>query len=128
VSVNRHRPVLRCKRDATPTSAGIRRCRDAGTVRPRSGGPRSAQRGAHRQNHHQRKHEERAVRWNLTDTEGNLVPDGVYAIVVESTDSLQTTAVTSVTFTKGPEPVTLTLDETLRFGPITLTYVPGDAP
>jgi hypothetical protein len=75
-----------------------------------------------------RDHGSRSVRWNLKDKTGATVPDGDYAIFVESTDSLQFTLVTSVPFTKGPEPQAVLVPESAEFGPMTLVYVPPAAP
>jgi len=70
------------------------------------------------------RHAHRMVRWDLTDAAGRPAPDGGYSVVVEVTDSHVTSAVTSVAFEKGEEPVALSVPETDEFGAITLSYTP----
>ncbi len=66
------------------------------------------------------------VTWDLTDTQGQPVPDGVYTIFVECADGRDPPGVASVAFEKGPDAVAIELAETDQFGPITLQYTPPD--
>jgi len=66
------------------------------------------------------------ITWNGTDVPANLVPDGDYRVWVECTWNHGTsgTATTSVQFTKGPNPVSLTPANTTNFTDMSLTWTP----
>lgn len=65
-----------------------------------------------------------SVEWDLKDERGAIVPDGRYVVVVDATDSNQTSWVQEVPFDKGSDPVTIDLPETEFFGAIHLEYSP----
>lgn len=67
------------------------------------------------------------VTWDMTDTQGLPVPDGVYTIFVECADGRVPPAVTSVELEKGPQAISIEIEDTDAFGPIRLSYTPPDA-
>ena len=66
------------------------------------------------------------ITWNGTDVPAALVPDGNYTVWVECTWNHGTTgtSTTSVQFTKGPVPVSLTPPNTTNFTGMSLTWTP----
>ena len=73
-------------------------------------------------------HQLHNVSWNGTDYQGNPVPDGDYKINVEFTEHNASAGnmgkFKQVTFTKGSEPVSLTIPNETYFRDMTLTWTP----
>jgi len=67
-------------------------------------------------------HTTHSVTWNSTDINGNIVPDGDYSFVLEFTDKHAQGPVTSVTFAKGLNPVSITKPDETYFKDISLSY------
>jgi hypothetical protein len=67
-------------------------------------------------------HKTHSAVWDLKDDSGATVPDGQYTLFVEVTDKDAAGATLSVTFTKGPEPQTVTMPDAPYYTGITLTY------
>jgi len=73
-------------------------------------------------------HQLHSVTWNGKDYAGNTVPDGDYKINVEFTEHNASASnmgkFKQVTFTKGSEPVSLTIPNETYFRDMTLTWTP----
>jgi hypothetical protein len=62
------------------------------------------------------------VSWDLTDSAGQSAPDGDYRIRVEMTDDNGEGDVTSISFTKGATPQTMSPSDTQHFVSMSLDY------
>lgn len=71
-----------------------------------------------------RAHELHVVHWDMTDHLGQRVPEATYTIVLECTDNLMESYVTTIALTYGPDFTIDELGETPNFGPIKVTYSP----
>lgn len=69
-----------------------------------------------------RAHGSHEVTWNLRDSDNQIVPDGVYSLVVEVTDKDATGQTLSVMFRKGAEPQVITPPDSSYFSAIELRY------
>jgi hypothetical protein len=70
-------------------------------------------------------HETHEVSWNGKDLKGQLVPDGIYTLYIEVTETELDVGVTSTQdFEKGAMPVTLQPADALAAQPLTVTYTP----
>lgn len=74
-------------------------------------------------------HQTHTISWDCRDLTGNLVPDGTYQIWVEYTSRNSANGgaagpSTSVTFTKGPDVVSITVPDELYFKNMVLNYSP----
>ena len=68
-------------------------------------------------------HKTHTSTWNLTDVNGNKVPDGDYTVYIEVTDQeTKPGAWTSITFTKGPDPQTVTPPDEQYYKGVMLVY------
>ncbi len=67
-------------------------------------------------------HQSHNIEWDCTDESGALVEDGDYKIVVEFTEEHAQGPMTSVTFTKGPEPQVISPDNETNFIDLKLEY------
>ncbi len=75
-----------------------------------------------------KKHEKQTIEWDCKDSEGNLVPDGIYEIRIEFTDAHVQGPLTPpghITFTKGPESVEVTPKDLKQLTNIKLSYKPA---
>lgn len=75
-------------------------------------------------------HTTHTITWDCTDLNGDEVPDGDYTIFAEFTEKHGQGPWTSVTFTKGPDPITLTIpdeayfkDMYLEFNPVSVDFI-----
>jgi PKD repeat protein len=71
-------------------------------------------------------HQTHTVTWDCTDLNGDVVPDGQYVIYVEFTEEHAQGPLTSVEFTKGSEPVTITPPNEAHFINMELVYTPEE--
>jgi hypothetical protein len=72
-----------------------------------------------------RSHEMHHVMWNMKDSKGQLVPDGMYNVVVECTeDNFRPGANASVAFMKGAAPQMVTVPDKAPWSGFSLTYQP----
>lgn len=69
-------------------------------------------------------HQTMNVEWNCQDLDGNVVPDGEYVLWVEFTEKHAQGPLTSVTFTKGTEPVHLTPLNQANYIDMVFDYTP----
>jgi hypothetical protein len=69
-------------------------------------------------------HATRTCTWDCTDFEGNTAIDGTYNVWMELTDKNATGNFNSFTFTKGPEPESLTPSDVPSFASISIDWVP----
>jgi hypothetical protein len=70
-------------------------------------------------------HETHEVSWNGKDLNGLLVPDGIYTLFIEVTETELDVGVTSTQeFEKGVAPVVLQPADALAAQPLTITYTP----
>jgi hypothetical protein len=65
-------------------------------------------------------HQTHMATWNCADTKETIVPDGPYSVHFEMTDQNSTGPSTSVSFTKGPTPFSLSAPDMPNFKGITL--------
>lgn len=70
-------------------------------------------------------HSTRECLWNGLDYNQNLMPDGTYSVWMELTDKNGTGNYTSFSFTKGPDPETLTPDNAPSFSNILISWEPS---
>lgn len=73
-------------------------------------------------------HQMHNIQWNGTDWQNNSMPDGEYKFNIEFTEHNASAAnmgkFKQVTFTKGPDPVDLTIPNETYFRDMTLTWTP----
>jgi hypothetical protein len=67
-------------------------------------------------------HTTHALTWDLTDADGNVVPDGDYQVRVEVTDKDAPGEQTAVDFTKSSDPVVVAPEDTPFFEDVELRY------
>jgi len=72
-----------------------------------------------------RPHQQHDMTWDMQDPNGMLVPDGMYRIVIEVTESERIASVSAeIEFEKGPAPVTLSPSDEGPYSGLTVTYTP----
>jgi PKD repeat protein len=69
-------------------------------------------------------HQAHSVTWDCRDVNGDLVPDGTYKVYVEFTEEHAQGPIYSVSFNKGPEPVSVTPGDETNFKDIELSFEP----
>ncbi len=69
-------------------------------------------------------HQTHTATWNCTDLEGNIIPDGDYDIWAEFTDKHAQGPLKTITFTKSPEPQTITLSDETYFKDMSVVFTP----
>jgi hypothetical protein len=69
-------------------------------------------------------HAAHALTWDGTDVNGSLVADGIYRVYIEFTEEDYAGPWTSIEFTKGPSPVTITPANLADFTGQSVTYTP----
>ncbi len=69
-------------------------------------------------------HQTHTVTWDCTDLDGNIVPDGDYNVWAEFTDKHAQGPLKTITFTKGPEPLTMTLPDEDYFKDMVFEFTP----
>ena len=69
-------------------------------------------------------HQTHTVTWDCTDLDGNIIPDGDYDIWAEFTDKHAQGPLKTITFTKGPEPQTITLPDETYFKDMSVVFTP----
>lgn len=69
-----------------------------------------------------RQHTSHEVVWDLRNADGDLVPDGVYDVVVEATDRDAPGQFTAVSFMKSGQPSRVTLEESSAFADVVLSF------
>jgi len=69
-------------------------------------------------------HQTHTITWNCKDLDGNIVPDGDYTIWVEFTDQHAQGPLYTLTFTKGPDPISLTPSDETYFKDLTFEFTP----
>ena len=74
-----------------------------------------------------KRHETRYVSWDCRDTQGNVVPDGVYRIFVEFSEKGRgpVTDPNTIVFTKGPDAFRGDAPDTRHFRDVALIYRPA---
>lgn len=72
-------------------------------------------------------HQTHTVSWDCTDLSGNIVPDGDYTVFTEFTSAHAQGPLTSVTFTKGPDAISLNLPDETYFKDMVLSFTPFTA-
>jgi hypothetical protein len=72
-----------------------------------------------------RSHEMHHVMWNMKDSKGQVVPDGMYNVVIEvADDNRKPSASGKVAFMKGPAPQMATAPDKAPWSGFSLTYQP----
>jgi len=69
-------------------------------------------------------HQTHTVTWDCIDLDGNIIPDGDYDIWAEFTDKHAQGPLKTITFTKGPEPQTITLPDETYFKDMSVVFTP----
>ena len=69
-------------------------------------------------------HQTHAVSWDCTDLDGEIVPDGDYVVWVEFTEKHAQGPLYNITFTKGPDPQSMTPANETYFKDIELEFTP----
>ncbi len=69
-------------------------------------------------------HQTHTVTWDCTDLDGNIIPDGDYDIWAEFTDKHAQGPLKTITFTKSPEPQTITLPDETYFKDMSVVFTP----
>ncbi len=69
-------------------------------------------------------HQTHTVSWDCTDLDGNILPDGEYDVYTEFTDKHAQGPLYLISFTKGPDAVSLTPADETYFKDIELEFVP----
>ncbi len=69
-------------------------------------------------------HQTHTVTWDCTDLDGNIVPDGEYVVLTEFTSQHAQGPVYELSFTKGPDAVSLTPADETYFKDIELEFTP----
>lgn len=69
-------------------------------------------------------HQTHTVTWDCTDLDGNIVPDGEYDVYAEFTDKHAQGPLYMLSFTKGPDGVSLTPADEPYFKDIELEFIP----
>ncbi len=69
-------------------------------------------------------HQTHTVTWDCTDLDGNIIPDGDYIIWAEFTDKHAQGPLKTITFTKGPEPQTITLPDETYYKDMSVEFTP----
>jgi PKD repeat protein len=69
-------------------------------------------------------HQTHTVTWDCTDLDGNIVADGDYDLVCEFTEKHAQGPLYQISFTKGPEGISLTPPDETYFKDIELEFVP----
>lgn len=69
-------------------------------------------------------HQTHTVSWDCTDLDGEIVPDGDYVVWAEFTDKHAPGPLYNITFTKGPDPQSMTPADETYFKDIELEFTP----
>lgn len=70
-------------------------------------------------------HQSHTISWNCRDINGDLVSDGTYTAIVEFADEHKQGPLKKISFTKGPDPVSLTPADETNFVNMVLTFEPS---
>lgn len=72
-----------------------------------------------------RRHELHSVTWDLHDFMDQVIVPGPYTLWIEATDNLVESYVVTIPVTLGDQRLSVALEESTSFGPITVTYTPA---